>query len=172
MSQGKELRERSSHDCAMTVFWGCGCVTMSLSWGRERGSHCPPCEAEGKPQSLGCLGFCTWSGPGQWSGGQTSTVCGPQKRENLSLGTRFLLPVLLPVVSSFPSSRLQRRSEAAAWTAALWKYRKTAEFMNPRLTREAAVVSRGPVKTQHLLFQTDGVSLEVLHAVLLLLLRY
>lgn len=97
---------------------------------------------------------------------------GPQKRENRSLGTRLLLPVLLPVVSSFPSRALQRRSEAAAWTPALWKYRKTAEFMNARLTREAAVVFRGPVKTQHLLLQTDGVSLEVLHAVLLLLLRY
>lgn len=46
--------------------------------------------------------------------------------------------------------------------------------MNARVTREAAVVFRGlkfSFNTQHLLLQTDGLSLEVLHAVLLLLLR-
>lgn len=81
----------------------------------------------------------------QRSGGQTSTWnVVLRKRENLSLGTRFLLPVLLPLVSSFHTCRLQRRSsEAAAWTAALWKYRKTTELMNPGLSREAAVVFRG-----------------------------
>lgn len=51
---------------------------------------------------------------------------------------------------------------------------KRLEFMNARVTREAAVVFRGlkfSFNTQHLLLQTDGLSLEVLHAVLLLLLR-
>lgn len=41
------------------------------------------------------------------------------ERENLNSGTSVLLPVLLPVVSSFHTCRRQRRSsEAAAWTAA------------------------------------------------------
>lgn len=35
--EGAEARrESSSHDCAMTVFWGCGCVNVSLLMMRER----------------------------------------------------------------------------------------------------------------------------------------
>lgn len=86
-----------------------------------------------------------WAASPSLLGREPEENCGPHKnREHLSLGTGFLLPVLLPVASSFQACRLQRRSsEAAAWTAALWKYRETAEFMNPRLAWEAAAEFRG-----------------------------
>lgn len=79
----------------------------------KREAHYLPCEAEEKAQTPPLLEVVRTTlcvEPGPRGGGE---------RENLNSETSVLLPVLLPVVSSFQTYRRRRRScEAAAWTAA------------------------------------------------------
>lgn len=180
-------------------------------------SHCPPCKADEKTSPWAA--FSTRTGPGQWSGGQTSTWCGAGAEKWKKLGRVwgslfchffffdllfFLIifwPDALPVrvsgqIYKFHSSGpLPFLTLPHLFLFFFFKYRLwiiSSEQLHGQQhcgVKENLLSSYTPDQTlrwgtasawiichcEHPLptdFATDGVSLEVLHAVLLLLLRW